>query len=410
MCLLLFSNGLYAQWFYQVSNTPNKLNKIQFIDSNTGYIVGGDYFIPSQNGVVLKTTNAGTNWISLNYGGTGVLQGMYFLNSLTGFISGESEIKKTTNGGTTWINIPKPVPFEVWGIYFFNELTGFISGSGSKNFYLYKTTNGGINWVQKFYQSGDISSYSQFYFINSNTGFVTKEGLIRKTTNSGENWNLITTLGKDIEFYNENTGTSVAGTFGFSGAIYKTTNQGLNWTTIENQSPGVFNNAIDFIDSTKGFVVCDSGVIKYTSNGGNNWFRQNYPNNLRKTLNDVQFLNEITGYIVGDDGLIMKTTSGGLTFINSNGEIVLGFSLSQNFPNPFNPSTIINYQLTINSFVTLNVYDINGKLIKELVNEKQSAGSHEVNFSGEGLPSGVYYYSLTADGVTIDTKKAILLK
>lgn len=383
---------------------------MQFISSSTGYIVGGDYFIPSQTGVVLKTTNGGVNWVSLNYGGVGVLGGLHFINELTGFISGSNEIKKTTNGGFNWINIPKPIPFNVWGIYFFDINTGLISGSGSKNFYVFKTTNGGVNWIEKCYESGDISSYSSFYFLNRDTGFVTKQGYFYKTTNGGENWSDVFRICKDIDFYNNNTGIAVSGTFGGSGVIYKTTNQGLNWITIENQSPGVFNNSVNFIDSARGFIVCDSGVIKYSSNGGSNWVRQNYVNNQGKRLNDIRFLNQATGYIVGDDGIIMKTTTGGLTFINEKGEVVSDYNLKQNYPNPFNPNTVISYQLSVAGFVTLNIYDINGKLIKELVNGKQSAGSYSVNFSGEGLPSGVYYYSLIADGVVRDTKKAVLVK
>lgn len=96
--------------------------------------------------------------------------------------------------------------------------------------------------------------------------------------------------------------------------------------------------------------------------------------------------------------------------IENNNLVPKDFNLSQNYPNPFNPNTIINYQLPTSGFVKLNIYDVSGKLIKELVKEKQNAGSHSVNFSGEGLSSGIYYYCLITNGLVIDTKKAILLK
>ena len=83
--------------------------------------------------------------------------------------------------------------------------------------------------------------------------------------------------------------------------------------------------------------------------------------------------------------------------------------MSQNYPNPFNPSTKINYELQIANYVTLNIYDINGKLVKELVNEKQSAGSYSIDFDGSGLPSGTYIYRLQA-GDFSETKKMVLLK
>ncbi len=72
----------------------------------------------------------------------------------------------------------------------------------------------------------------------------------------------------------------------------------------------------------------------------------------------------------------------------------LDFSLSQNFPNPFNPRTIINYELRIRNFVMLKVYDIAGREVATLVNEIMPAGKHEAEFNAEDLSSGVYFYTL----------------
>jgi hypothetical protein len=83
--------------------------------------------------------------------------------------------------------------------------------------------------------------------------------------------------------------------------------------------------------------------------------------------------------------------------------------LSQNYPNPFNPSTIINYQLPNTSDVKLIVYDLLGQEVRTLVNEKQNAGSYQVQFDGSNLASGVYFYKLSATEFT-ETKKMILIK
>jgi hypothetical protein len=96
--------------------------------------------------------------------------------------------------------------------------------------------------------------------------------------------------------------------------------------------------------------------------------------------------------------------------LNLNGQVPSKYGLEQNYPNPFNPNTIINYQLTINSDISLNLYDANGRLIKILESGFKRAGDYEINFSSENLASGIYYYSLFANGVLMDTKKAILLK
>ncbi len=85
------------------------------------------------------------------------------------------------------------------------------------------------------------------------------------------------------------------------------------------------------------------------------------------------------------------------------------FNLSQNYPNPFNPSTTINYQLPFNGNVKLVVYDAMGREIKTLVNEKQNAGSYQVEFDGTNYPSGVYFYKLQTESYS-ETKKMVLIK
>jgi len=96
------------------------------------------------------------------------------------------------------------------------------------------------------------------------------------------------------------------------------------------------------------------------------------------------------------------------------------FSLEQNFPNPFNPTTKIKYQIPLSppllkgeseagGFVTLKVYDVLGNEIATLVNEQKPTGTYEVVFDGTGLPSGIYFYQLKA-GSFVETKKMILLK
>jgi hypothetical protein len=85
------------------------------------------------------------------------------------------------------------------------------------------------------------------------------------------------------------------------------------------------------------------------------------------------------------------------------------FVLLQNYPNPFNPSTTIKYELPRASQVTLTVYDILGREVSVLVNEKKGVGVHEVKFDGSGLSSGVYFYRLR-DGDFIQTRKLLLLR
>ena len=85
------------------------------------------------------------------------------------------------------------------------------------------------------------------------------------------------------------------------------------------------------------------------------------------------------------------------------------YTLSQNFPNPFNPSTNISYALPKNEFVKLTVYNVLGKTIAILVNEQKHAGSYNVSFNASALPSGIYFYKLSA-GSYVNIKKMMVIK
>ena len=90
------------------------------------------------------------------------------------------------------------------------------------------------------------------------------------------------------------------------------------------------------------------------------------------------------------------------------------YSLLNNYPNPFNPSTTIRYSIPTSEFVTLKVYDVLGNEVATLVNEEKSAGEYEVEFNShsgvdKNLVSGIYFYQLKV-GNFIETKKMILIK
>ena len=94
---------------------------------------------------------------------------------------------------------------------------------------------------------------------------------------------------------------------------------------------------------------------------------------------------------------------------NNGSEIPGSYKLNQNFPNPFNPATIIGFFIPKASDVKLTIYSISGEKIEEILNSRLSAGNHEFVFNGEGLSTGVYIYRLEA-GEFIETKKMMLIK
>jgi hypothetical protein len=89
--------------------------------------------------------------------------------------------------------------------------------------------------------------------------------------------------------------------------------------------------------------------------------------------------------------------------------IPLTYTLSQNYPNPFNPTTTIEYQLPKQAFVKLKIFDLLGREVTTLMNERNAAGKHSVRFDALSLTSGVYFYKLETDDF-IQTRKLLLLK
>jgi hypothetical protein len=97
------------------------------------------------------------------------------------------------------------------------------------------------------------------------------------------------------------------------------------------------------------------------------------------------------------------------TAITGNENIADGYFLSQNFPNPFNPETRINFSLSVNEFVSLKIFDATGVEVATLVNGTMTAGNHEVVWNASGFSSGIYFYRLSS-GEFSDVKRMMLIK
>ena len=109
------------------------------------------------------------------------------------------------------------------------------------------------------------------------------------------------------------------------------------------------------------------------------------------------------------EGYVQVYTIPGITSVRQIDEVPQSFSLSQNYPNPFNPTTLIRFSTSTPENVTLKVYDLIGQEVAILVNEYLNAGTHEVEFNGQNLASGTYFYILSSGGKK-EFKKMVLLK
>ncbi len=114
------------------------------------------------------------------------------------------------------------------------------------------------------------------------------------------------------------------------------------------------------------------------------------------------------GDLVGIDNVKLEY---GIVGVNNSAktETPNEYDLEQNYPNPFNPTTVISYSLPKQGMVSLNIYNILGEKVVELVNKTQNAGNYSVNFNAKNLPSGIYIYKIQVDGFA-ESKKMLLLK
>lgn len=154
-------------------------------------------------------------------------------------------------------------------------------------------------------------------------------------------------------------------------------------------------------------TMTEMAVCKVMSNGNSGW-TVTAPGGYAYAL-DIGTNNSI--YVVGGNtaGTTIQILQM-LTSISGNNYSVSGsYWLGNNYPNPFNPSTRIQYNLPENGFVKLSVYDVSGREVETLVNKEQSAGIYEINFSASTLTSGIYFYKLQTGNFS-EVKKMILLK
>jgi photosystem II stability/assembly factor-like uncharacterized protein len=377
---------------------------LSFADANTGYII-------ADSNIFLKTTNGGENWIRkiLELANTR-LEGTYFVSPLTGWIYGyPGVVMKTTNGGDNWFyQLNEIYEDYVTDVFFISEMTGWAAGSA-----ILKTTNGGENWFVQ-----DSAIYSTFiHFISSDVGFAGGHwGRIFKTTNSGSSWYIVEAVG--ISNRNLHTVSFPSNSIGWivgEGFIYKTTNSGENWISDHYSNDGA--NTIFFVNVLTGWRAGDNyypgGVILKTTDSGDHWFMQ-LTNSYY--LVSLFFVNSNTGWVIGFNGLILKTTNGGepIGIKQITNEVPIDFMLYQNYPNPFNPVTKIKFDIPPvgqrHAFdLRLVVYDILGREITVMVNEKLNPGTFEADWNASNYPSGVYFYKLITDSYS-ETKKMVLLK
>ncbi|MFZ2323673.1 MAG: T9SS type A sorting domain-containing protein, partial [Ignavibacteriaceae bacterium] len=183
-------------------------------------------------------------------------------------------------------------------------------------------------------------------------------------------------------------------------------------------SSKIISFKVELVDNQTGEILSTVDKIDYSSNNISQYDNLGYQFDLsgfdkrtlklRLSVNASDDFNCSLSERFSDQSQLAKSNYQ-VKEINSNISKVTNYALFNNYPNPFNPSTTIKYQLPQDGLVTLKIYDILGKEITTLINEEKPAGKYEVNFNASQLASGVYIYKIQA-GDFVNSRKMVLLK
>ncbi len=447
----LYKSILYKTYDGGITLTP--------IEDFPGINPSALYFTSNQTGIVgarnkiFKTTDAGINWhpVSINdYDSLfigGEFKRFFFLTNEIGWAINSGSVVKTTNGGNDWsVQLYAEI---LAGIHFSDTRNGWVARSGGGIAQPFRSTDGGINWIEQ--SSLTFNTTSDVYFRDSLNGFITSSNTLYRTYNRGLNWQLVTTGSRFSNIINKNI-------FLLGVQVRQSTDSGDNWIVI----PELSNRELSFIrlnDINKGYAIGSRGlVIKYydedlpvelisfnAEKGDENktilkWSTAAETNNRGFTIErlkiirsdeqvweDVGFINgagtttETKTYSFVDENLNPGKYKYRLKQIDFDGSFEYSkiveidiqlpeqFKLNQNYPNPFNPKTKIEFQLPQSTNVKLTVFNILGEKVTEILNEELEAGFYSFDFDGKYHSSGTYIYSLQSDYYNA-IRKMILLK
>jgi photosystem II stability/assembly factor-like uncharacterized protein len=422
LILFLIGSPVLSQQYWTKVNSPasKSLWKCHFVDSLYGWAAG-------DSGTIVHTSNGGQNWILQNSGiDFYQIDDIFFINHSTGwalsndFLYTGTIVLRTTNGGALWTNYRYPDTSRVFNVvYFLNPQVGFLTGFSGL---FMKTTNGGANWFDTYVDTSFcpllyMLQKTRLYFINDNTGFAAGgqmdvQGMVWNTTNGGLNWITHCVSAEPIFDITAVSPLKIVGTggdFEYGMSVIISRDGGFSW---EPDVTGIFGRgkSVAFrtpselwipLDFSQNFAVnLDSGNI------GTHWYEIQAADST--AVFATIFLSPTLGWSFGSKGNILKYNPD-VIGIQGNQSIADKFRLAQNYPNPFNPSTVIGYELQTGGIVKIDIFNIQGELVSSLENVYRPAGYHDVLWDAQNMPSGVYFYRLTAGSKSI-SKKMILLK
>jgi len=365
-------------------------------------------FIGTNQGGVYRSTDNGANWSQINTGLTNTdVTALIFSGSNLFAGTSFGGIYRSTDYGENWteVNSGLSVLFintlAVSGSNIFAGARYSVTGGG-----VFLSTNNGTNWAYVGLTDNEVYSLA---VLGSNIFAGTDAGVFL-TTNNGGNWSAVNSglTEDDIFALTVSNNNLYAGT---SSGVFLSTNNGSSWTDISSATLAdkiVYSIAVHQVN-----IIAGTGGygIYVSTNNGTTW--EESDDGLPNSFTEIHALAmSNTTLYAGTlfQGAWERPLTDYLTdVISTSDNLPQNFYLSQNYPNPFNPSTSIEFSIPQESFVELKVFDVLGNEVVNLINEEKDQGVYTVTFNASGLSSGIYFYTLRADGF-VQTKKMLLLK
>jgi len=408
-----------------------------------GKIFAGVYYLG-----LFRSIDNGINWFRINNGLTNQRVSIVASNGNAKLYAGtfHDGLFASSNSGNLWTQIGLTNKY-VFSIGFNGALNIFVY-TPSQQGGLYRSTDSGLNWEQTGNGLSLSGNINIFRTING-TIFCASGNGIYKSSDNGSNWNQSGLAGINVTFFDNNRSNYLfAGT---SEAIFRSIDLGNNWVRLDSLG---YIKSMCIQNPDNLFVALWNGNLYRSTNNGNNWmlvntgvayynlicnsigniFASDYDGTYKSVNNGLNWIQinsglgftDITGLALDSSGYIYAGTWGAGVFRSVQStvsikiittELPSTFSLSQNYPNPFNPMTNIRFDLPKSGLVKLIIYDLLGREITTLVNQKLQAGSYSVYWDGSNYPSGVYFYKLVVGDASAplsvaysETKKMVLVK
>jgi photosystem II stability/assembly factor-like uncharacterized protein len=289
----------------------NGLNSVYFIDNKNGFAVGSKRISTYNNGIILRTSDAGLSWNIDSVSFTRSISNIHFADKKRGWLSAaDGVILRTTDSGITWLPAFAGTDFYFLDVSFSDLKKGIAVGLLGT---ISRTTDGGETWSSE--RSGLTKTLNDVSFINSNIGMTTGSNVIMRTTNGGTLWEVATspTTGIKKIIMTDTSSATVLGS-----QLFRTTNLGDTWFSLP--SPGnTIYNAFQILNDNTIILVGNYGRIYKTEDGGATWIAQS--SGTTADFKDVYFSDINNGTIIGtlrgqyvDVGIILRTTNGGVTW------------------------------------------------------------------------------------------------